>query len=71
MQRQREREIGLLDALYVLKTGTHDKRKTFFDTNHKTWKYAVRGKTVDDVDLRVVIAFDEEDMIIITVMEIL
>lgn len=71
LQRHKEREIDLSDALYVLRTGHHEKRKTTFDTTHNTWKYAIRGKTVDDADLRIIIAFDEDGMIIITVIEVL
>lgn len=72
LQRQRERAIDLGDAIYVLQTGYHERRKTSFDDINNTWKYAIRGKTVDQVDIRIIIAFDEEeDMIIITVMEVL
>jgi len=71
LQRHKERGIDLSDALYVLKTGHHEKRKTSFDAINNTWKYAIRGRTVDNADLRIIIAFDEDDMIIITVIEIL
>lgn len=72
LQRQQERGIDLGDAIYVLKTGYHEKRKTSFDDVNDTWKYAIRGKTFENVDIRIIIAFDEEeDMVIITVMEVL
>lgn len=71
LQRQNERQIDLWDAIHILRTGYHEKRKTSFDEMNNTWKYAIRGKTIDNVDLRIIIAFDEEDMIIITVMEVL
>lgn len=71
LQRQKEREIDLQDAIYVLKTGRHERRKTIFDNINNTWKYAIRGKTIDNVDLRIIIAFDKEEMIIITMMEVL
>jgi len=35
----------------------------------QTWKYAIRGRTPDGIDLRVIVAFLEE-MAIITVIEI-
>lgn len=71
LQRQKERSIELKDVIYVLKTGHHEKRKTTFDEANQVWKYAIRGKTVDSVDIRIVVAFDRDDMIIITVMEVL
>lgn len=67
--RQDERCIDLPDVLYVLKTtGYHEKAKTTFDDCFQTWKYAIRGKTLDHFDIRIIIAFDEEEMLIITVM---
>lgn len=44
IQRQTERNIELEDALYVLKTGYHEKAKTTFDEIFQGWKYAIRGK---------------------------
>ena len=69
--RKVERDIGLSDVLYVLKNGYHEKQKTSFDENFHVWKYAVRGKTLEDFDIRIIIAFDEDGMLIITVMHVL
>jgi Domain of unknown function (DUF4258) len=70
VQRQTERNIELVDALHVLRHGYHEKRKTFFDEVFSAWKYAIRGKALDGLDIRVVIAFDAHEMIIITVMQV-
>jgi len=70
LERGNERSIELPDALYVLKTGHHEKRKTTFDEAYNTWKYAIRGLTLDDLDIRVIIAFDEDNMLLITVMHV-
>lgn len=70
LKRESERSIDLPDTLYVLKTGRHEKSKTTFDEIFQTWKYAIRGRTLDNEDIRVVIAFDDEDMLIITVIKI-
>lgn len=70
IERELERKIVLLDVLYVLKHGYHEKRKTSFDETFQTWKYAVRGKTLDDIDIRIIIAFDDTGMLIITVMHV-
>ncbi|MBS0622989.1 MAG: DUF4258 domain-containing protein [Verrucomicrobia bacterium] len=67
-ERQNERKITLSDALYVLKTGRHEKNKTVFDTTWNKWKYAIRGETPDKEDVRVIITFDDNLMVIITVM---
>ncbi len=69
IQRQAQRSITLSDILYVLSHGFHEKKKTSFDTVFQTWKYSIRGKTKDEVAIRVIIAFSEE-MMIVTVMKV-
>lgn len=70
LERVKERGIDVYTAIYVLLNGYEEKQKTTFDSNKKTWKYAVRGKTLEDVDVRVVVAFCEDDMLVITVMHV-
>jgi pectin methylesterase-like acyl-CoA thioesterase len=65
-----ERFISYQDTLYVLANGLHEKEKTTFDLKHQTWKYAIRGKTVDRIDTRVVVAFKEK-MVVITVIRLI
>lgn len=69
LQRLNERLVGLDDVLYVLRTGTREENKDLFDVKRQMWKYAIYGKTVDDIKLRIIVSFEEE-MIIITVMRI-
>ena len=66
-QRKNERNIDLLDAIYVLKNGYHEKQKTSFNDLHGTWNYAIRYK-VEGKDVRVIIAFEEDSMLFVTVM---
>lgn len=40
-----------------------------FDKFNQTWKYSIRGKTIDEQDIRVIIAIVEE-IIIITVIKL-
>lgn len=69
--RQNKRLISLPESLHVLETGYEEKKKTRFDTEYNTWKYAIRGKTLrDELDVRVIVAFDETNMLIITVMHV-
>ncbi len=70
IERELERRIDLPDVLYVLKNGYHEKHKTSFDEAFHTWKYAIRGKTLDEDDIRIIIAFDDTGMMIITVMHV-
>jgi len=69
--RQNERKISLPESLHVLETGYEEKKKTRFDIENNTWKYAIRGKTLrENSDVRVIVAFDKEGMLIITVMHV-
>jgi len=45
------------------------RERPYFDDLNKTWKYAIRGKTIDKEDVRVVVAIVDE-MIIITVIRL-
>ena len=69
LERQNLRQVDLKHVLYVLKNGAHEMEKDLFDIKKQGWKYAIRGKTIDQVNLRIIVAFEEE-MIIITVMRI-
>lgn len=68
--RMKERDIDLTDTLYLFKYGYHEKKKTSFDDIFQTWKYAIRGKTIDELDVRIIISFDKNDMIVISLMHV-
>jgi hypothetical protein len=69
-KRGEERLISYQDALYVLSRGFHEEKKTVFDHKRKTWKYAIKGKTIDGIEARIIIAF-ERGMIIITIIRLI
>ncbi|MFW6053272.1 MAG: DUF4258 domain-containing protein [Persicimonas sp.] len=68
-QRCVQRKVNDLEVEYVLRNGWHEKRKDKYDEAYQAWNYAVRGETMDeDRDLRVIVSFDG-DMLIITVID--
>ena len=69
-ERQQKRRISRPEILYVLLNGHHEKRKDRFDDLYGAWNYAIRGKTVDQRDLRIIVSFDRTGMLIITAIEI-
>lgn len=69
-ERAYEREILLVDIVHVLMYGWHEARKDSFSEEFKAWNYAIRGKTVDEFDLRVIVSFDEDYLLIITVIRL-
>ncbi len=69
--REKQRKIKVSEIIHVLKTGYEEKNKTCFDDKNNMWKYAIRGKTkIDNFDVRVIVAFDNNGMLIITVMHV-
>jgi hypothetical protein len=63
-EEQAKDDIDLQDTLHVLKTGSHEKRKTSFNNIFQNWNYAIRGKTEDLKEVRVIISFSNEMMIV-------
>lgn len=67
VERQKERKISLPEIIHVLNTGRHEKSKDRFDEAFQSWNYAIRGWSLDGVELRVIISFDiERGLLIIT-----
>jgi len=69
--RQGERKITRPEVIQVLRNGPHEKRKDLFVKQYNAWNYAVRGKTVDRRELRVIVSFEAETgMLIITAIDL-
>ena len=68
--RQSERSISRTEILYVLKYGRHEKSKDQYNEKYLAWNYAVRGRTLDRRDFRIIISFDNNNMLIITAIEL-
>ena len=66
--RHSQRNIRLDNVIHVLKTGYREPKKDVYDENFKTWKYSIRGNSLEDEDLRIIIAFADGILIIVTVM---
>ena len=68
--RQFERDITLPDALHVIKTGYRELKHDQYKEEWKAWNYAVRGISLQSEPVRVIISFDENEMLIITVINL-
>ncbi|HEX2583095.1 MAG TPA: DUF4258 domain-containing protein [Chlamydiales bacterium] len=66
---QAQDDIDLCDTVHVLKTGKHNKNKTLFNNKFQVWNYAIEGSTEELKEVRVIVVFSHE-MLIITVMEL-
>lgn len=71
LERQSQRLVSRPEYLYVLrKSGYHEKRKDQFIEAFNAWNYAIRGKTIDERELRVIVSFDPSGLLIITVIDL-
>ena len=68
--RMKTRLVTRSEVLYVLRNGHHEKKKDKYDDQYQEWNYSIRGKTLDKVDLRIIVSFDEFGMLIITVIKL-
>jgi hypothetical protein len=66
-RRRAEREIILPEIIQAILSGWHERRKDEFKPEWNSWNYAIRGKTDDSRDLRVVVAFEEGASLLILV----
>lgn len=63
-----ERSISVSDIVFVLTHGEHEADKDEFKEAFQSWNYSVRGLTVDSRALRIAVAFDNTDMLIVSVI---
>lgn len=69
-ERLNQREVTTYEVREVLRTGWNEKRKDEFKPEFGGWNYAVRGKTIDDRELRIAVAIDVYGAIVVTVVDL-
>lgn len=70
LDRKKERFVSLPNVFEVLSNGYHEKAKDTWDEVFKTWNYAIRGKTINNEQCRIIVSFEENDLLIITVIRL-
>ena len=69
-ERQDKHQLTLPNLLFILSTGFHEKEKTLYSNEFQTWKYAIRGNTIDQSgEFRIIVAFEKE-MAVLTVIKL-
>lgn len=48
----------------------HDAARDYYQEGHPDWNYHIQGKTVDNQPVRMVVSFDENWLLIITVINL-
>lgn len=74
-QRQKDREITDLDVLKVLKgekdrNRKRNKRKDKYEEGQKDWNYCMEGLDIDGKKIRIILSFNEEFLLIITLIRL-
>jgi hypothetical protein len=62
--------VTFQDVLFVLETGRREEAKDSYDEVFQNWKYAIRGKTLENVDIRVIVTITVDNIVIITVVNL-
>lgn len=70
VERGNQRSISVSDITQVLTTGWHEPRKDEYKEEFSSWNYSIRGKTIDKIQLRIAVSFDENNMLIVTVIDV-
>ncbi len=69
--RLNQREVTIAELEQVIMTGYREERKDEFKPEHKSWNYAIRGKTISKRELRVAVSLDiTSGVLIITVIDL-
>lgn len=69
LQRLQQREVTVLEVIYILEHGFHERRKDQFNQEFGNWVCAIRGKTLDARKLRVAVVVDD-GALVITVIDL-
>lgn len=70
MLRRKERNLSLPAVIYSLKHGRHEKAKDEYKEEFLSWNYAIRGKTIDNEEVRVAVYFENNLLMIATVIRL-
>jgi hypothetical protein len=66
------KNVNMLQVLDILTSDHkyHESSKDRYNPTFQSWNYAVLGRTIDDERVRIILSFDENDMLIITVINL-
>ena len=69
-QRTQDRLVPVPHVEHVLLNGFHERRKDKFESLFNSWNYAIRGSTPERVKVRVIVAFSDDDLLVVTVINL-
>jgi hypothetical protein len=69
-QRAKDRLVPVPHVEHVLLNGFHEPRKDRFESIYDSWNYAIRGSTPDQVRIRVIVAFADDGLLVVTIINL-
>jgi hypothetical protein len=74
-QRLKDRSIIDIDVLDILegkkdRNRRRNKSKDKYELGHKDWNYCIEGSNLDGIKIRIIISFDEDNVLVITVIRL-
>lgn len=66
----KERGIIKPEIEHILSHGHHEARKDQFNEEFEAWDYAIRGKTLDGRNLRIVVAVVDPKILVVTAIDL-
>ena len=69
-QRTKDRLIPVPHVEHVLIQGFHEQKKDKFDSHFDSWNYAIRGTTPDRTKARIIVAFTDDGLLVVTVINL-
>lgn len=70
LERMKERNIMAVEVRQVIARGYHEAKKDSFDELHGAWNYALRGKTLEGRNLRIAVAVEAPNVLVITTIDL-
>ena len=68
--RMAQRKIIKPEVEFILRRGHHTPKRDKFNEEYKLWDYAIEGKAVDNRKLRIIVAFVEPNILVVTVINL-
>ena len=69
-QRLRDRQVSVPQLEHVLSKGFHEEKKDKFDFKYNSWNYSICGFTPERRKVRIIVSFEEMDLVIVTVINL-
>jgi len=72
LRSEQRKHVNDLQIINILKSKNkkHEAKKDYYQEGHADWNYHIIGKTIDNEKVRIVLSFDSNLMLIITVINL-